>query len=144
MDPNDAPESTQPATPSIADLATIGPAIDDEIERFPATYGRQCELMHGALMRLAAAKRHAETTTARLQLTIRKSAEIAGVKTTEKKIESEVMQTQEHADVRDALTRAELEVEGAKLTLRALERKERMLDLIGRKAIREMDAHRVL
>ena len=88
--------------------------------------------------------RTAETTTARLQLTIRKTAEIAGIKTTEKKIESEVMQTQEHADVRDALTLAELEVEGAKLTLRALERKERMLDLLGRKAIREMDAHRVL
>ena len=138
------PASTQPSTPPIEDLATIGPALDDEIERFPAIYGRQCELTHGALVRLAAAKRHAETTTARLQLTIRKSAEIAGVKTTEKKIESEVMQTQEHADVRDALTRAELEVEGAKLTLRALERKERMLDLLGRKAIREMDAHSVL
>ena len=103
---------------------------------------RDC--LAAALMRLAAAKRNAETTTARLQLTIRKSAEIAGIKTTEKKIESEVMQTQEHADVRDALTRAELEVEGIKLTLRALERKERMLDLLGRKAIRELDAHRVL
>ena len=144
MDPNDAPESTQPQPLNIEALATIGPALDSEIERFPATYGRQCELMHAALMRLAAAKRNAETTTARLQLTIRKSAEIAGIKTTEKKIESEVMQTQEHADVRDALTRAELEVEGIKLTLRALERKERMLDLLGRKAIRELDAHRVL
>ena len=138
------PSVSESAHLAIDNLTTIGPALDDEITRFPATYGRQCELLHNALTRLASAKQHAEATTARLQLTVRKSAEIAGVKTTEKKIESEVMQTQEWSDSRDQLVRAELDVERYKLTLRALERKERMLDLLGRKAIREMDAHRVL
>lgn len=145
MNTTDNPTTTQPTIEELATIkGTAGGSLQLEIEQFPSVYGRQCELMHSAVVQLSETKQHYEAVYARLQLAIRKSAEISGVKTTEKKIESEVLQTQEYADAREQLTVAELNVEKVKLTLRALEKKERMLDLLGRKYIKEIDVHRVL
>jgi len=111
--------------------------IFGEVERFAQVYGRVNDVLLRALTALNSAKSALDTIEAELDLTIRKTAEITGEKTTEKKIESAVRASSRWREAKQAADAAETTVERSKLALKTLDKKDRMLELLARAQMRE-------
>jgi len=118
-------------------LGMISNDIFGEVEQFAAIYGRTNDGLMIALRKLANAKSTLEMIEAELDLTIRKSAEITGEKTTEKKIESGVRANGKWRAAKADLDAAEETVEHARHALKTLDKKDRMLELLARAQMRE-------
>ena len=126
-------------TPTLHSIGTFDSAnLHTEIENLAGSYGSECDILLTAVNDLNAAKQMRDKVEANLDLQIRKSAEIAGEKTTETKIKSAMEATPAWQLADAAVDSADLIVERQKLALRTLDKKERCVELIARFQIKEM------
>lgn len=128
-------------TPTLHSIGAFDSAnLHIEIENLAGSYGSECDGLLEAVNSLNHAKQERDSVEANLDLQIRKTAEISGEKTTEKKIKSAVEATDTWGKANAAVDSADLVVERQKLALRTLDKKERMVELIARFQIKEMGA----
>lgn len=123
-------------------LGTIDPLnVMGEVERFAQTYGKINDRLLDATEILVRRKGQLDSIEAELDLTVRKSAEIAGEKVTEKKVASAVQRTEQWQKARAAVDEAESTVDRCKLALKTLDKKDRMLELLARAQIKELNVN---
>ena len=128
-------------TPTLHSIGTFDSAnLHLEIENLAGDFGSECDGLLHAVNEHNAAKQERDKVEANLDLQIRKTAEISGEKTTEKKIKSAVEATDAWAKANAAVNDSDLLVERQKLAMRTLDKKERCLELIARFQIKEMGA----
>jgi len=114
--------------------------IFGEVEQLSQTYGATTDRLLDALEILSARKANLDAVEAQLDLQVRKSAEISGERTTEKKVKSAVEATDQWQEANVAVDAAEATVERCKYALKTLDKKDRMLELLARAAIKELGA----
>lgn len=131
------PDEIQLEDPADLPLSTLGFINTDqlmlEVEHFPNIYGRVCEVFFDATSTLAAAKANLSEIETKLEAAARKHLGLATTgRVTDKAVSTAVHARQEYIDAVSDVSVAELEVERCKLALRVLDKKERMLDVLGR------------
>jgi Fic family protein len=115
--------------------------IFGEIERFAQTYGATTDRLLAALEVLSARKARLDAVDANLDLQVRKSAEISGERTTEKKIRSSVELSTDYQAAKAEVDAADAVVDRCKHALKTLDKKDRMLELLARALIKELGAN---
>ena len=112
--------------------------IFGEIERFAQTYGATTDRLLAGLEVLSARAARLDAIEAGLDMQIRKSAEISGEKTTEKKIKSAVELAAVYQTAAAEVAAAESTVDRCKHALKTLDKKDHMLELLARALIKEL------
>ena len=126
---------------NLIDLGAIDRAdLFTEIEKFASTYGEYSGYLLSAVNLSSAAKTQLEHLEGQIDLAARQQSEVSGAKVTEAKIKASVRATSTWTAGKALLDESEGRVEKCKAALRTLDKKERMLDLLGRLAVREYSA----
>jgi len=123
------------------DLQALG-AINDvdvfgDVRQLAGDYGRLSELSLRASNQFSVAKTRLEQLEGQIDMQVRKTLEVSGEKVTETKIKSAIKSAQPWVAQKTIVEEAEGRVERCKAALKTLDKKERMLDLLGRFQIRE-------
>lgn len=131
------PTMTDPS--SIVDLEDLGKIenVMGDIETLAQEYGDFADRMLRAKMQNAAIKYELTNTEAALGFQIRKDNAIQGVKLTDKAAASYVDSHSQVVMLRQRLAASDALVDRYQMALKVLDKKERMLDILGRSQIRE-------
>lgn len=123
------------------DLNTLGDInradLFTEVERLAGDYGRISGLLLNAVDTYTQEKTTLEQLEGKLDAHARSQCEITNEKITESKIKAAVRSAQPWIVQKGKLDKADTEVEFYKSALKTLDKKERMLDLLGRFQIKE-------
>jgi len=123
------------------DLEELG-SIDSvdvfsDVRLLAGAYGRCSELALRASNGYSVAKTRLEQLEGQIDIQVRKTLELSGEKITEGKVKSAIRSAQPWVAQKNIVDEAEGRLERCKSALRTLDKKERMLDILGRFQIRE-------